>query len=651
MKPDIQVSQEKFWRRCSHLAPLSDFVGQKFQEDGKEFSKNVGSEVQLSLFELFLPKLPNKGGIYDYCGFLWLKEEWDKNLPPAPFVFLSPETLGNNLNITPRGIVFSRIPLTTFHPNLRSFIFSFHRLKRNRKTLEINFKIESLVQALDFQMDLSGSFQLLHAICDRIELLNHIPEGELLFRFEYILPEINPIETYLTQVSPTALNTNTEKLFFLSRQLRKGLSQDQSKLMTDSIYSIFRVGEKEQEENLQEKLREYINQIKRKNSLNAEPEERESSESYLVIKGRELEKKRQDFVNLVYRDSSQLLPILTPIILEVASDLIHLVDGGNKGLTPEFQALINEMKASLQEDLGFETPFGVLVRGNTDIYRSNYTIRLDENAVGSGTVQLNQLLVDGNVDQLALISVKGSEGSHPLTGRRCAWISADDKELVEEKGFSTWDARSYMTLDLLRVVRRYLYELIHLDTIYVQLAALENEYLRKIEESVGGLPRFMNIIRGLLEERVAIRELETICLNYLEFTNSHMPQYKILEELRALEAIKKGIAINQGIEDRDGLHRVFLLDESLAELIKKGLVHQGETKILALEPDPTQHFLSEVRNTLKDNQSLVDFPIILVNDWEIRLPIRKLVELEFPNLMVMLERELIGNLQPIARIG
>ncbi|MCI0664789.1 MAG: hypothetical protein L0220_27315, partial [Acidobacteria bacterium] len=91
------------------------------------------------------------------------------------------------------------------------------------------------------------------------------------------------------------------------------------------------------------------------------------------------------------------------------------------------------------------------------------------------------------------------------------------------------------------------------------------------------------------------------------------------------------------------------------ELIGRSLIFQGDAALLAIEPELTQEALSAVRKVVNDQLPASTRPVILIEDWRLRPFIRKLVELEFPLLKVVAQREVAqvepGLLQTFATIS
>ncbi|MCK5688080.1 FHIPEP family type III secretion protein, partial [Myxococcota bacterium] len=143
--------------------------------------------------------------------------------------------------------------------------------------------------------------------------------------------------------------------------------------------------------------------------------------------------------------AQQMLPVVTPIALEVSANLIPLVEdtgGGNTFLGE----MVPMMRDGLFYELGVKFP-GIRVRGNeTDLPDGTYIIMINEIPLISGNVSESQVLVNDTVDRLTLLNIKGEEAVNPANGSECAWIPAEYAEIAEQAGLTTWDAAGYMVL-------------------------------------------------------------------------------------------------------------------------------------------------------------------------------------------------------------
>ncbi|MEO0459642.1 MAG: type III secretion system export apparatus subunit SctV [Myxococcota bacterium] len=348
--------------------------------------------------------------------------------------------------------------------------------------------------------------------------------------------------------------------------------------------------------------------------------------------------------------AQQMLPVVTPIALEVAANLIPLVEdsaGGNKFLGE----MVPMMRDGLFYELGVKFP-GIRVRGNeTDLPDGTYIIMINEIPLVSGNVSLDKVLVNDTVDRLTLLNIKGEEAVNPANGSECAWIPMEYANIAEQAGLTTWDAAGYMVLHLSSVLRKNAAEFVGIQEVQNMLEQLEQAFPALVKEVVPKAVspfQLTDILRRLVEEEISIRDLRSVLQALAEWGQVENDTVMLTEYVR--NALKRYISHKY---TRGGNTLVvYLLDPQIEETVRSSIQHTQSGSYLALEPEITQEILTAVRNEVGNLPPTAQNPVILTT-MEIRRYFRKLVELEFPHLAVLSYQELSPdmNIQPIARIS
>ncbi|MBI5510807.1 MAG: type III secretion system export apparatus subunit SctV [Deltaproteobacteria bacterium] len=366
--------------------------------------------------------------------------------------------------------------------------------------------------------------------------------------------------------------------------------------------------------------------------------------------GEETKQKQIDAAKKQEGQAQQMLPVVTPIALEVAANLIPLVEdtgGGNKFLGE----MVPMMRDGLFYELGVKFP-GIRVRGNeTDLPDGTYIIMINEIPLVSGNVSLEKVLVNDTVDRLTLLNIKGEEAVNPANGSECAWIPSQFAEIAEQAGLTTWDAAGYMVLHLSSVLRKNAAEFVGIQEVQNMLEQLEQAFPALVKEVVPKAVspfQLTDILRRLVEEEISIRDLRSILQALAEWGQVENDTVMLTEYVR--NALKRYISHKY---TRGGNTLVvYLLDPQIEETVRSSIQHTQSGSYLALEPEITQEILTAVRNEVGNLPPTAQNPVILTT-MEIRRYFRKLVELEFPHLAVLSYQELSPdmNIQPIARIS
>ena len=348
--------------------------------------------------------------------------------------------------------------------------------------------------------------------------------------------------------------------------------------------------------------------------------------------------------------AQQMLPVVTPIALEVAADLIPLVEdasGGNKFLGE----MIPMMRDGLFYELGVKFP-GIRVRGNeTDLAQGTYIILINEVPMVSGSVGLEKVLVNDTVDRLTLLNIEGEPAVNPANGSECAWIPQQYAGIAEQAGLTTWDAAGYMVLHLSSILRKNSAEFLGIQEVQNMLEQLEQAFPALVKEVVPKAVspfQLTDIMRRLVEEEISIRDLRSVLQALAEWGQVESDTVMLTEYVR--NALKRYISHKY---TRGGNTLVvYLLDPQIEETVRSSIQHTQSGSYLALEPEITQEILTAVRNEVGNLPPTAQNPVILTT-MEIRRYFRKLVELEFPHLAVLSYQELSPdmNIQPIARVS
>ncbi len=348
--------------------------------------------------------------------------------------------------------------------------------------------------------------------------------------------------------------------------------------------------------------------------------------------------------------AAQMLPVVTPIALEVAADLIPLVEDTGEG-SKFLGEMVPMMRDGLFYELGVRFP-GIRVRGNeTDMPPGSYLIMINEIPLVMGTVSLNKVLVNDTAERLRLLNIEGETATNPANGNECAWIDAEYKDVAEQAGLTTWDAAGYIVLHLSSVLRKNAAEFVGIQEVMNMLEQLEQAFPALVKETVPKVVspfQLTDILRRLVEEEISIRDLRSILQSLAEWGQVEHDTVMLTEYVRS--ALKRYIS-HKYTRGQNTLI-VYLLDPQIEETVRSSIQHTSSGSYLALEPEITQEILSAVRTEVGSLPPTAQNPVILTT-MEIRRYFRKLVELEFPHLAVLSYQELSPdmNIQPIARIS
>jgi type III secretion protein V len=350
-------------------------------------------------------------------------------------------------------------------------------------------------------------------------------------------------------------------------------------------------------------------------------------------------------------EPQDLVPVVTPIALEVPNAMTPFVDSANDSGDRFLNEMLPLMKEGLFYELGVQFP-GVRVRGFCNhLPDDTYTVKINDVPVAVGQVPPGKVLVNESADRIAIMAIEGEPTTNPANGMDACWIPEDKKELVEQSGYTTWDVPGYMILHMSSVLRRFAHEFVGIQEVKNNLEKLEPAFpalIKEVSPKVLSLQQLTDILRRLVEEEISICNLKSILESLAEWAQVEKDPVMLCEYVRM--SLKRYITYKYS---RGGNTLVvYLLDPQIEQAIKDSIQVTSTGNYLALEPEIAQDILDAVRVEIGDLPATAQQPVILTN-MEIRRYFRQLVKLEFPYLAVLSFQELNPdmNIQPVARIS
>jgi len=606
--------------------------------------REKGQPTYLTLSELFLTE--TEPARFDYVLFV-VAVMGDGELQKPFAYFLGPETIRSHMSVRGDGVAITEIELGVSQEPVKKILSGLYRIKRGfRSTQRILEATQSLVSAVNYKADYQGSTGLAQTILMHLQVLAGHDQVELILGGAIDLPD--NAHRFLNYLSEGLRVGDQRDLHMKDGQLSIGRSQEIAKPLRSVSFFTLRLGEtgkpKSQHRSILELRRQY--------ALTAgTPGKEENKDAIIAQREKESDLRQRRELTYVYGSQNiKKVPVVLPIMLGVADNLLPGLLTNNT-LTKAFNEMIDMMRDGLQYELGFERLPEVRVRAESQLPDGSYIISLDEIPLVVGNAKINKVMVNQSIDSLLALNIPAEDTINPANGNQAAWIDEQHKEAAERAGATTWDSSGYIVLHLSSVLRKNFAEFVTTERVANETKVKAGTSYAAITKVNGGIGRLADLLKMFADEEVPIKEMETICSIYLDLTEKNTPIYEILETLRNHDKIRTMLNVNRwdietGVESR----LVYELDEEIIEMVRNGIVTEGDVELLALEPEPTQEILAAVRNEVKNLPPETPNPIVMTPDWRIRRHVRKLVELEFPHLMVMSRREIVKQPKTIATI-
>lgn len=339
---------------------------------------------------------------------------------------------------------------------------------------------------------------------------------------------------------------------------------------------------------------------------------------------------------------------LIPIVIEVADDLIPLVNDASNFINE----LIPLVRESLENDLGLDFP-GIRVRPalTQNLKPSEYLLLLNEIPEALGKAEIDFILVNASPYELSSLNLKNiTLSKNPCTHMDASLVPIEYKEQLEKASYMIFDAPGRILLHLSALLRKNAKDFITVHETQMMLDRLESQYAALVREVVPktiSLSQLTDILKRLLAEEVAIKDIKTILQTLAEFSVQEKNTSVLTEYVRM--SLKRYLCYRFGHGHNTML--VYLLAPDVEDAIRSSIINQNHGSYLALEPDIAQNIIHAIKYEYQKLSSSLQCPVILTSQ-DIRRFLRKLIEIDFHEIAVLSYQELCHDLviKPVGRI-
>lgn len=337
--------------------------------------------------------------------------------------------------------------------------------------------------------------------------------------------------------------------------------------------------------------------------------------------------------------SDSMYAVVTPVAVEFGQAIMSELDNPNSALLKSY---LPEMRNRIEQETGVRVP-GVRVRGNDsgDLPPGSYLIMLDEVPLVLGTIQPGMRYCPSPRQTLTALGIPEAalrEAPHPVSGEPGCWVEPEGWNLVVAAGLEFWaEPIVYAVYHLEATLRQNLAYFLGIQEVQDLLDRWRQSdrgatLIEAVLSNDAALLRFARVLQALVAERVPITSWEDILQGFGEIVSTD----------QEIEAIVRGIRLQQRLHlpGNQITARRLELSAQLEKKLYPWLRHEGSKVFFALPPKETQDLLSEIRELVNGQERQRGFVLVTPSS-ELRLFVRRLVELEFPDLMVMCEEEVV----------
>src|SRR5271169_4133863 len=250
--------------------------------------------------------------------------------------------------------------------------------------------------------------------------------------------------------------------------------------------------------------------------------------------------------------------------LEVGYRLIPLVDRAQGG---ELMGRIKGVRKKLSEELGFLVQ-AVHIRDNLELGPNSYRITILGAPVGESEVFPDRELAI-NPGQVSG-TLPGAVTKDPAFGLDAIWIEKSRRDQAQAQGYTVVDASSVIATHLSHLLQSHANELLGHEEVQQMLNRLGKSAPKLVEDLVPKLLPMsvvVKVLQQLLQERVPIRNLRTVCEALAELA----PKTQDPQALVAAVRVALGRSIVQSIGGLRTELPVITLDPGLEQTLQDSM--------------------------------------------------------------------------------
>ncbi len=327
----------------------------------------------------------------------------------------------------------------------------------------------------------------------------------------------------------------------------------------------------------------------------------------------------------------------TPVaeLLDVDKVSVHVGPRLIKTIDPRRKNSLSHRIAPLRRK--FAQQYGIVLplirlRDNVILEANNYELRLHNHVVSTGQLEPDKLLaMDPGVVQEP---IAGQQTREPVFNLPALWVTQDQKEQAELRGYTVVDPESVLITHLSETLRRHAWELLSRDDVQMLVDRLKDKQPALVNGVVGDavpLGLLHRVLQNLLKDGIPIRDLAQI----LEALGDHAGRTKdagMLTEL-ARKALVRTISEQYG--DAQGKIAAMALEPALEYELRKGLGKEGEGEGVALSPDRALALSQNIAETWRAALDEGHDKAVLLCDYRIRPQLSAMLSRQIPQLPVL----------------
>lgn len=326
---------------------------------------------------------------------------------------------------------------------------------------------------------------------------------------------------------------------------------------------------------------------------------------------------------------------IDPIELELGYNLISLVDENQGG--DVFKRITN-IRKQLAQELGIILP-PIRVRDNLQLEPEEYVIKIRGNEIARNILYPNLMLAmnpgsaEGKLD--------GIQVTEPVFGLPATWISYNEREAAELRGFTVVEAATVLSTHLTELLKRNADKLLTRQEVKKLVDNLESTHKVLLDEmqSEGlSLSIVQKVLQNLLIEGIPIRDLPKIIESLLDY-------FKVTKNVDVLtEYVRHNLSetIKKLYQDDKGVVHVIALDPNIEDIMTQQLQSNSQLAIsssLGLPPAVIQNINQSLSDAIDEVTILGHMPVVICSA-QVRPYFFRMIHSQYPMVAVISYTEL-----------
>ncbi|HEY5807510.1 MAG TPA: type III secretion system export apparatus subunit SctV [Povalibacter sp.] len=335
--------------------------------------------------------------------------------------------------------------------------------------------------------------------------------------------------------------------------------------------------------------------------------------------------------------------LTVPVVVQVAPGMEHR-------LSPQqLEHELAKVRRSFSQDLGVPFP-GIVMRRSALLAENRYRVLVNEIPAAHGEIRPQHVLNLDPKEALLRAGVAWAATPVPLPPPG-QWVHEKHLAQLNRAGLRHLTLEQAFARHLLHVLQNSAEDLFGIQeaqTLLRRLAEehpdLEKELLRTVP-----LPRLTDVLRRLVRERISVRNLRTIAHGLIDWAPREKDTVMLTEYVRTCMSKYISFRFSNGANTLAAL----VLHPSVEEQLRQSIRQTSAGAMLMLDPATKRQLSRQIHQALAPHTPQHGaVAAVLLTSLEIRPYLRRLTEVELPDLTVLSYQELEPSLQvtPLASI-